>query len=92
MSSIEDRQEESNGDDSSEPTTTTPRGELVHEPRPMDIICGRGSRITHPGNKRFRQVVMEQKELYQRATRREDKTRITLDIVQRLMAGEEPSR
>lgn len=72
--------------------TTQPRGEVVHEPKPMDIICGRGSRITHPGNKRFRQIVLEQKELYQKAIKREDKTKITLDIVHRLMSFEEPSR
>ena len=39
-------------------SASTPRGELVHEPKPMDIICGRGSRITHPGNKRFRLIVL----------------------------------
>jgi len=72
--------------------TSPPRGEIVHEPKPEDIICGRGSRITHPGNRRFRQIVLEQKDLYQKATKREDKTKITLDIVRRLMSCENPSR
>lgn len=58
------------------------------EPRPMDIICGRGSRMTHPGNQRFRSLVLERKEIYQQSTRREDKTRITLEIVQQLLAPE----
>lgn len=73
-------------------TTPPVRGELVPEPRPMDVICGRGSRISHPGNQRFRKLVSEQKGAYQRAARREDKTKITLDIVQRLMRCEDPSR
>lgn len=77
---------------SSSGAAATPRGEIVHEPRPMDVICGRGSRITHPGNQRFRKLVAENKSTYQRATRREDKTKITLDIVQKLMRCEDPSR
>jgi hypothetical protein len=66
------------------------------KPQPMDIICGRGSRMTHPGNQRFRRLVLERKEIYQQSTRREDKTRITLEIVQQLLSPDplslEPAR
>ena len=79
-------------DDDEYTSNEEPRGERVEHPRPMDIICGRGSRLTHPGNKRFRQLVLEQKDAYQKALKREEKTKITLDIVQRLMTGAEPSR
>ena len=93
MSSAEERHEDSSKDDMSESNLPTKsRGERIEKPRPMDIICGRGSRITHPGNKRFRQIVLEHRDAYQRSTRREEKTRITLDIVQRLVGGSEPSR
>ena len=60
--------------------------------RPMDIICGRGSRVTHPGNQRFRALVQKHKDAYQQAQRRDDKTRITQGIVDTLTRGPEPSR
>lgn len=92
----EEEEDDSVGDQhmesSSASSSAAPRGEVVAEPLPMDVICGRGSRITHPGNQRFRKLVAEQKDTYQRAKRREDKTKITLDIVQKLMRCEEPSR
>jgi hypothetical protein len=60
--------------------------------QPMDIICGRGSRVAHPGNQRFRKAVLERKAEYQKAQRRDDKTRITHEIVETLRSGPEPSR
>eukprot|EP00977_Amphora_coffeiformis_P000823 scaffold175_cov177-Amphora_coffeaeformis.AAC.25 len=79
-------------DQSGEHTMHISPRELVHDPKPEDIICGRGSKGSHPGNKRFRQIVMEQRDLYQKATKREEKTKITLDIVQRLMSCKKPAR
>jgi hypothetical protein len=60
--------------------------------QPMDIVCGRGSRVAHPGNQRFRKIVLDYKEAYQKAQRRDDKTRITQEIVEALRSGPEPSR
>ena len=60
--------------------------------QPMDIICGRGSRVAHPGNQRFRKVVLERKVEYQKAQRRDEKTRITHEIVETLRSDPEPSR
>lgn len=42
---------------------------------------------SHPGNRRFRELVMEKKQAYQRARRRDDKTRITFELVQTLRDG-----
>uniref|UniRef100_A0A7S3DS74 DUF6824 domain-containing protein n=1 Tax=Entomoneis paludosa TaxID=265537 RepID=A0A7S3DS74_9STRA len=64
----------------------------VVDPLPTDIICGRGARVSHPGNQHFRTIVMQRKGEYQQAKRREDKTRITLDIVHVLMGGAVPAR
>lgn len=64
----------------------------VLDPQPTDIICGRGARVTHPGNQRFRRIVLQRKGEYQHAKRREDKTRITLDIVRVLLGGSTPAR
>ena len=60
--------------------------------RQTHSICGRGSRIHHAGNLRFRQVCAAHKEAYQRAKRRDEKTRITNSIVESLQNGPEPSR
>jgi hypothetical protein len=60
--------------------------------QPMDIVCGRGSRVAHPGNQRFRKIILERKQEYQKAQRRDEKTRITHEIVEILRSGPEPSR
>mmetsp|Transcript_7926 Transcript_7926/g.10390 ORF Transcript_7926/g.10390 Transcript_7926/m.10390 type:complete len:203 (+) Transcript_7926:164-772(+) len=64
----------------------------VHDPLPTDIICGRGARVSHPGNQRFRTIVFQRKGEYQQVKRREDKTRITLNIVNILLGGSVPAR
>ena len=56
----------------------------IAQPLPDDIICGRGKSIAHKGNARFRQLINEKKDEYQAARRREDKTRLTLEIVEEL--------
>lgn len=47
-----------------------------------DVVCGR-DRLSHShrGNKRFRQIIQTYREQYQTANRREEKTRITGEIV-----------
>ena len=62
-------------------------------PQPMDIICGRGSRVSsNPGNHRFRIIVEQQKVEYQCAVRREEKSRITMEVIHQLTQGPRPSR
>lgn len=60
-----------------------PRDGILH-PEPDDIICGRGKSIAHRGNARFRELINAKKDEYQAARRREDKTRLTMEIVQEL--------
>jgi hypothetical protein len=48
--------------------------------------------IAHLGNRRFRQAVMDKKDEYQKAIRRDDKTRITFELVQNLRNGPEGGR
>jgi hypothetical protein len=50
----------------------------------MDILCGRGKSIAHRGNARFRELIDAKKDVYQAARRREDKTRLTCEIVAEL--------
>lgn len=71
-----------------------PEGErqYIGEPLPSDILCGRGKSIQHPGNDRMRDLVMEKKNEYQDAKRRDEKTAITNDIVAQLLGGPTPVR
>lgn len=47
-----------------------------------DVVCGRERLVhTHTGNKWFRKIVQQYREPYQSAGRREEKTRITGEIV-----------
>jgi len=49
---------------------------------PADIVCGRDKLShSHEGNKRFRKIIQSYRRRYQTATRREEKTRITGEIV-----------
>ena len=62
-------------------------------PRPFDIICGRGSRVSSiPGNQRFQRFVEARRPEYQNAPRREDKSRIAMEVIQSLTYGVNPSR
>lgn len=54
----------------------------IPEPNPNDILCGRGrSTSDHPANVRFRELVSQNKDGYQKAKRRDDKTKITCELV-----------
>ena len=64
----------------------------VSGPEGNDVICGRGKSITHPGNLKFRQLVLARKDEYKRAKRRDDKTRIAFEIVEALRNGPDASR
>jgi len=69
-----------------------PRSVTVPEPQPQDVICGRGKSVAHPGNQRLAELIKERKEEYQKANRRDDKTRITYEIVQAMQHGPTPAR
>jgi hypothetical protein len=57
----------------------------VLEPLPTDVICGRGKMTSsHPANRRFRELVDFHKRAYQNSKRRDEKTRITCDLVDKL--------
>eukprot|EP00535_Pseudo-nitzschia_heimii_P005516 CAMPEP_0197185618 /NCGR_PEP_ID=MMETSP1423-20130617/12312_1 /TAXON_ID=476441 /ORGANISM="Pseudo-nitzschia heimii, Strain UNC1101" /LENGTH=490 /DNA_ID=CAMNT_0042636731 /DNA_START=269 /DNA_END=1741 /DNA_ORIENTATION=- len=63
------------------------KGEGVKEPLPTDVICGRGKMTaSHPANRRFRELVDSHKASYQNSKRRDEKTRITCELVDKLRA------
>lgn len=52
-------------------------------PNEMDIVCGRDKRAQHhAGNKRFRKVIQSYRDRYRAATRRTEKTAVTVEIIQ----------
>jgi hypothetical protein len=57
----------------------------IREPNANDVVCGRGrSSIEHPANQRFRDLINQHKDMYQKAKRRDEKTKITCELVDRL--------
>jgi len=63
------------------------KGEGVKEPLATDVICGRGKMTaSHPANRRFRELVDSHKAAYQNSKRRDEKTRITCELVDKLRA------
>ncbi len=81
----EEDDNEDSGEFQSSPTRCSPG---IQTPAPEDVICGRGQMTSsHPGNRRFRELVLDKKQAYQRARRRDDKTRITSELVQTLREG-----
>ena len=64
------------------------RSQGIANPSPIDVICGRGKMtVAHPGNRKFRDLVLTKKRAYQLARRRDDKTKITFELVQKLRQG-----
>ena len=64
------------------------RSQGIPNPSPIDVICGRGKMtVAHPGNRKFRDLVLTKKRAYQLARRRDDKTKITFELVQKLRLG-----
>lgn len=57
-------------------------GACIEDIRPVDVLCGRDKIChSHPGNKRFRQLILFYREQYQKAPHRDDKTRLTNHII-----------
>ena len=57
----------------------------------FDVICGRDKKSHgHAGNKRFRVLVEHYRERYQNTIVREEKTRITCEIIERIRSGSHP--
>jgi hypothetical protein len=51
----------------------------------FDVLCGRDKQVyTHPGNRRFRDLVQKESVAYQQATCRSDKKAITERIIQQV--------
>jgi hypothetical protein len=64
--------------------------EVVVQPRPMDIFCGRGKFVRHPGNKRFQSIIERHRTAYQETNEREEKSSITSQVIQDLQTNLEP--
>ncbi len=74
------------------PTGTAPQT-WFSQPSEHDIVCGRGKSIcAHPGNQKFRRMILARREEYQSTVKRDDKARITAQVVQALCNGPFPSR
>ena len=55
---------------------------IITSPKRFDIVCGRDKHShAHVGNKRFRAVIEMNRERYQTALTRDDKTQITCEII-----------
>ncbi|GAX20565.1 hypothetical protein FisN_3Hh585 [Fistulifera solaris] len=75
-----------------EPTRTDPQM-WFSQPSEHDIVCGRGKSIcAHAGNQKFRRMILARREEYQSTVKRDDKARITAEVVQALCNGPCPSR
>ncbi|GAX10370.1 hypothetical protein FisN_3Lh585 [Fistulifera solaris] len=75
-----------------EPTRTAPQT-WFSQPSDHDIVCGRGKSIcAHAGNQKFRRMIVARREEYQSTLKRDDKARITAEVVQALCNGPSPSR
>jgi hypothetical protein len=49
---------------------------------PYDVLCGRSSEsFGHEGNRRFREIVRQHRDMYREATRRSDKNAITRAVI-----------
>lgn len=59
------------------------------EPLPTDVICGRGNKkttTTNPANIRFRALIEENKAAYQNSKHRDEKTKITCDVIDKMIS------
>lgn len=70
----------------------TDLSKAVSSPEDNDVLCGRGKSVSHPGNQKFRRLVLVRKEEYQQAKRRDEKTRIAFEIVEAMRQGPDASR
>jgi len=71
------------GGDQSYKEVATETTRMEDDINDKDVYCGRDKRShIHPGNKRFRKLITEHRESYQTAVLREEKTRITAQIIE----------
>lgn len=91
MRPLNDRSEGDKAETPSQPTFV-PGHKASTEPRSQDVICGRGKCMRHPGNQRLASLINARRKDYQKATRREDKTRIKYEIVHTMQHGPKPAR
>ena len=87
-----DSEDHKNSDNESHEFSYNP-SQGIQVPEPNDIVCGRGKfTVDHPGNRRFRRLIWGKKDDYQKATRRDDKTKITHELVRKLRSGTDAGR
>lgn len=59
-----------------------PRRMYIDEIRDTDVLCGRGGRTNHnPGNKRYRRVIQDMREMYKNVEGKSNKTDLARTIV-----------
>lgn len=55
---------------------------ILSTPSEFDVLCGRDKQsFGHPGNQRFREIVQQQRDVYQQARKRADKNAITKRVI-----------
>jgi hypothetical protein len=68
-------------------------GLRIRAPHKHDVLSGRGGGINmHPGNKVFREWVADRKEEYNLAPNKHEKTRIAMEVIERVTAQNPPGR
>lgn len=66
----------------------TTKMEIVYQPEPSDVLCGRGKNsFRHIGNRHFRRVILEKASLYRMAETKQQKTQIVLLVCYTIMEG-----
>merc|ERR1719498_348504 len=76
------------------PNVDAGRGGAILVPEPMDVLSGRGGAVnSHPGNRRYRDLVNFMKAEYlNESTRKNEKTNISANIVWTIRNGTFPGR
>jgi len=65
----------------------------IRTPHSNDVLCGRGGGInSHPGNKTFRTWVHERKEAYNLATTKQEKARVSIQVIDMVKNQKPPGR
>mmetsp|Transcript_17279 Transcript_17279/g.24964 ORF Transcript_17279/g.24964 Transcript_17279/m.24964 type:complete len:336 (+) Transcript_17279:148-1155(+) len=66
-----------------DPSTTA---DLIKDPSPVDVLCGKqGPAFTHPGNKRFRQIILENLPNYISAPNKTAKSKVVKAVYAEFM-------
>jgi len=65
----------------------------IRTPHANDVLCGRGGGInSHPGNKTFRKWVNERKEAYNLAKSKQEKARVSVQVIDLVKSQRPPGR